>query len=65
MFIMAVLIRAGSAPADESGSRILFDQGHNQRFLIEQKGNFSSLLWPKSSACRVADGALAAPAELD
>ena len=28
----------GSALADESGSRILFDRGHNQRFLIEQTG---------------------------
>jgi hypothetical protein len=36
--IMAALLWASSALAVEGGSQILFDQGHNQRFLIEGKG---------------------------
>lgn len=39
MAVMAFMLWAGSALAAESGSRILFDQGHNQRFLIEEKGD--------------------------
>lgn len=34
----AVLIWVGSAVAGQNTPRILFDQGHNQRFLIEEKG---------------------------
>lgn len=38
MAVIAFVLWAGSALASENGSRILFDQGHNQRFLIEEKG---------------------------
>lgn len=36
--VTGILLWAGSALAVENGPRILFDQGHNQRFLIEEKG---------------------------
>lgn len=39
MAVMAFVLWAGSALAAENGPRILFDQGHNQRFLIEEKGD--------------------------
>lgn len=35
---LVAMLWAGSAFAAEDGARILFDQGHNQRFLIEEKG---------------------------
>jgi hypothetical protein len=38
LIVMGMVLWAGSALSAESGSRILFDQGHNQRFLIEEKG---------------------------
>lgn len=38
MVVLALLFSAGSALAGENGARILFDQGHNQRFLIEETG---------------------------
>lgn len=38
MAVIAFLLWGGSALAAENGPRILFDQGHNQRFLIEEKG---------------------------
>lgn len=38
MVVMGIMLWAGGAIAAESGPRILFDQGHNQRFLIEEKG---------------------------
>ena len=38
MAVMGIVLWAGSALAAENGSRILFDQGHNQLFLIEEKG---------------------------
>jgi hypothetical protein len=38
MVVICLLLWACSAVAGESNSRILFDQGHNQRFLIEEKG---------------------------
>lgn len=37
MAVMGVLFFAGNALAGD-GARILFDQGHNQRFVIEEKG---------------------------
>lgn len=37
-FIAGMLLWAGTAHAVENGARILFDQGHGQRFLIEEKG---------------------------
>lgn len=37
VFVVAFFC-ANSATAAESGARILFDQGHDQRFLIEEKG---------------------------
>ncbi len=36
--VMGALLWASVAVAGEGGPRILFDQGHNQRFLIEEKG---------------------------
>lgn len=36
--ICVLLLWAGSAAAGEGGARILFDQGHDQLFLIEEKG---------------------------
>lgn len=39
LVVMALMLWAGSALAVESGPRILFDQGHNQRFVIEEKGD--------------------------
>lgn len=36
--IMVAFLWANSALAVENGSQILFDQGHNQLFLIEEKG---------------------------
>ena len=36
--VLATLLWAGSAFAAEGETRILFDQGHNQRFLIEEPG---------------------------
>ena len=38
MVVMGAMLWADSAVAAEGGARILFDQGHNQRFLIEEKG---------------------------
>jgi len=38
MIVMGALLWASVAVAGEGGPRILFDQGHNQRFLIEEKG---------------------------
>lgn len=38
MIVMGVLFWAGSAHAVESRPRVLFDQGHDQRFVIEKKG---------------------------
>ncbi len=35
---MAMFFSAVSAMADDTAVQILFDQGHNQRFLIEEKG---------------------------
>lgn len=39
MAVISLMFWAGSAHAIEGGVRILFDQGHNQRFLIEEKGD--------------------------
>lgn len=36
--IMGLFLWAGGASAAENGSKILFDQGHGERFLIEEKG---------------------------
>lgn len=36
--LMVATLCAGSAVADDGAVRILFDQGHGQRFLIEEKG---------------------------
>ena len=36
--ILVALLWANCALAGDIGSRILFDQGHNQRFVIEEKG---------------------------
>lgn len=38
MVVSSALLWANSVRAADGGSRILFDQGHNQRFLIEEKG---------------------------
>jgi hypothetical protein len=38
MVVMGALLLASVAVAGEGGPQILFDQGHNQRFLIEEKG---------------------------
>lgn len=39
MVVMGVLLWAGGAHAVENGALVLFDQGHDQRFLIEKKGD--------------------------
>jgi hypothetical protein len=38
MFVVSVLFWTSSVFAAEGGTKILFDQGHNQRFVIEEKG---------------------------
>jgi hypothetical protein len=37
--VVLAFLWSGPAFAAESGTRILFDQGHNQRFVIEEKGD--------------------------
>lgn len=37
--IMGLLLLASGASAVKNGSKILFDQGHGQRFLIDEKGD--------------------------
>lgn len=39
LLVMGILLWAGNVAATEKVPLILFDQGHNQRFLIEEKGD--------------------------
>ncbi|MFZ4857470.1 MAG: DUF4350 domain-containing protein [Desulfuromonadaceae bacterium] len=58
MVSVALCLTVATAMADENGVKILFDQGHNQRFLIEEKGelhlsNFAAVVRSKGAEVTV------------